>query len=888
VTARPVEDYQSQDALDDAKLAAWLDRVSSSRDLTLPAAASLEAEALLGFFFTISTELNDLAAVVNGALGAARRDAESLAAIVASTSEHEQGIRETASAINEAAISATHVAQTDEALRRVVSGAFTATEEVATEFEAIRSALAALGLGLEAGVTPLQNMDEAVHGVGAFLKVLKKMSRQAQLLGVNASVEASHIGEAGARFAIVASEVRKLAGSTRASCDDISRLIGELARATDRLTAATREAQSATDEASLRIDAASKNLLDGHGSLERVEEIVESIASIATQQSTSLHNVVASIEEISRHAGGVSQASADAAALDLFGLLQEAERSALAWRTLQVPHAPPGERTAFSRWLTAILDGRDPLESFDGEEQYPQAARSLRAALEAFNNGERTTLALIVRANVAAARNSFSWQSIASSLDALRSEIGNVASAVDQSVKAARTAAETSASMRLLVEQMRGAYDGVTAALAQALQRIGTIVGRVDEVGRLVDAMETAAGSVERMLVLLESISAATNLLALNAAIESAHAGDRGRGFAVIAKEIRALARSTHESTRIVAESIAQVGPTSSAIRESGDGVAAETQTVNHSADLARAALTKLHEAFEATVQCALDVSATAEEQSRALDAVLQRVNAGATSLDYAAARTTDERRLELITLGSRSHAIAARRSIGTAAQRLRALGMDYAARIEEAIQDAISSKKLTRDALLHSEYVPITGNRIKTLAHLFDVSRVPATGFSPEKFSTRWDSVIEEPIIDILEQAYEELLPYGIAAIVVGDLNSFVYAYPRRQIADWTGDPALDVPGNRIKRLFEDPASLKYARHGLGPAAETLPKRAPYQAFIDAGCTLTLPADGRRAWESWVYARDTGVAYNEIIVGLYVRRRRHGNVRIIYDANVI
>ncbi|HTC31339.1 MAG TPA: methyl-accepting chemotaxis protein, partial [Candidatus Acidoferrum sp.] len=453
MTARPLEDYQPQDAPDDAKLAAWLDRVSSGRDLTLPAPGGLDAEALLGFFFTISSELNELAAVVTGALGAASRDAESLTAIVASTSEHEQGIRETASAINEAAVSATHVAQTDEALRRVVSGAFTATDEAATEFEAIRSSLAGLGLGLEAGVTPLQTMDEAVRGVGSFLAVLKKMSRQAQLLGVNASVEASHIGEAGARFAIVASEVRKLAGSTRASCDDISRLIGELARATDRLTAATREAQSATDEATLRIDAASKNLLQGHGSLERVEEIVESIASIATQQSTSLHNVVASIEEISRHASGVSKASADAAALDIFGVLQEAERSAQAWRVLGAAHAPPGERTPFARWLTALLAGRDPAESFEGELQYPQVARSLRATLDALNRDERATLAHIVRANVAAARNSFSWQSIASSLDALRSEIGNVALAVDQSVKAARTAAETSASMRLLVEE---------------------------------------------------------------------------------------------------------------------------------------------------------------------------------------------------------------------------------------------------------------------------------------------------------------------------------------------------------------------------------------------------------------------------------------------------
>ena len=101
--------------------------------------------------------------------------------------------------------------------------------------------------------------------------------------------------------------------------------------------------------------------------------------------------------------------------------------------------------------------------------------------------------------------------------------------------------------MHVLVEEMRGPYGGATTALAQALGSIETIVGGVGDVGRLVDEMETASGSVERILELLESISAKTNLLALNAAIESAHAGDRGRGFAVIAKEFaRSPARPTN------------------------------------------------------------------------------------------------------------------------------------------------------------------------------------------------------------------------------------------------------------------------------------------------------------------------------------------------------
>ena len=149
----------------------------------------------------------------------------------------------------------------------------------------------------------------------------------------------------------------------------------------------------ATDEASQRIDAAYTNLVGGRDSLERVAEVVERISGNAADQSTSLHNVVASIEEISRHASGVSKASAEAAALDLLGLVQEAERSAHAWRLLQVPHAPPGESTPFSRWLRELLAGRDPADPFEGEADYAQCALSVRTVLDAVNRDERTALA---------------------------------------------------------------------------------------------------------------------------------------------------------------------------------------------------------------------------------------------------------------------------------------------------------------------------------------------------------------------------------------------------------------------------------------------------------------------------------------------------------------
>lgn len=261
-----------------------------------------------------------------------------------------------------------------------------------------------------------------------------------------------------------------------------------------------------------------------------------------------------------------------------------------------------------------------------------EAARLLKALAQMQTNLRRTIVEISDSSTqLASAAEEMTAVTEASSrgLVSQNDEVNQAATAVTEMSAAVDEVARNAESASEESKRTQGFTQAGLERVAQTLKSIQLLSNNVEETSEQIKGLSDRAQNISKVVEVIRSIAEQTNLLALNAAIEAARAGEQGRGFAVVADEVRALAHRTQMSTQEIEQMIAAIQT------ESGNAV----QAMGTSRDLATQSLDIAQEASSSLDQIAgaithinernLQIATASEEQShvaREVDSNLVRI----------------------------------------------------------------------------------------------------------------------------------------------------------------------------------------------------------------------------------------------------------------------
>ena len=413
---------------------------------------------------------------------------------------------------------------------------------------------------------------------------------------------------------------------------------------------------------------------------------------------------------------------------------------------------------------------------------------------------------------------------------------------------------ELSASVAVASEEMSVTLNDVamTTAKASTLSKqvdTSAIEGRdvVGETAESIDqirvGVETTLGVMNRLerssqqigeiIGMIEDVADQTNLLALNAAIEAARAGEAGRGFAVVADEVKQLSSKTSGSTQQIAAIIQTIRNDIHEAKKSIEDEKGRVEKGILNSERASGQISTIMNLASESADMINSIAAATEEQSATTNDITNKIHQVSETSNEIEAQM--EKAIstfgELTQTAEKIYNTVGKFKVGNAHDTMKSYVVELRDQATAALEQAISEGRISESAIFSKDYQPIP-NTI------------------PQKYTTAFDRLFDEIISPIQEVAVKKA--QSILYAICVDHSGYCASHNIRYTQKLTGNIKQDKDGNRTKRIFNDKTGIRAATNE--------------DAFL-----------------LQTYLRDTGEVMNDMSTPIYIRGKHWGGVRVGY-----